>query len=212
MGGNRDRRSIARRHGIPLFFIDKMTEDELAPLRALDPDLILVGGFAIILKKPILDLPKLGCVNTHSSLLPKHRGPNPFAAVLLAGDTETGVTFHVMDEAIDTGDIVAQFPIPVEDNWYALDLHRATSELAGEHVVEVLDKIEAEGLHGTPQDPALATYDKKLTTEQTAIDWAQPAADIVRLIRAGYPMTMARFRYGDRVIFAHFADVDPRTR
>ncbi|MCP4640166.1 MAG: methionyl-tRNA formyltransferase [bacterium] len=205
--GKNDRRGLARRHGIPLVYIDKMTEDELAPLRALDPDLILVAGFSIILKKPILELPRIGCVNTHSSLLPKHRGPNPFSAAIMANESETGVTFHVMDEAIDTGHIIEQHCVPVKPTHYALDLHRLTARLAGEKVVALLDRIEAEGLQGTPQDNDLASYDKNMTKEQAFIQWDQPAEDINRLVRASFPHNVARFRHGDRVIYVHRCSV-----
>ena len=79
---------IARGRGVPIVYIDKMTDEELAPLAATKPDIIVVGGFSIILKSPIIRLPRIGCVNCHSSLLPKHRGPNPFQAVILAGEHE----------------------------------------------------------------------------------------------------------------------------
>lgn len=194
---------LARYHRIPILFIDKMTEDELAPLRALQPDLLLVGGFGIILKEPILTLPRLGCLNTHSALLPRHRGPNPFTAVILQNEAETGVTFHVMDPGIDTGDIVEQVRMPITDRMTAGQIYRDTSQLAGEHVVRVLDRIEREGLHGTPQDAALATYQKKLTWEEARIDWSKPAEEVDRLIRACAPFTVAHFRRRGRTIYAY---------
>lgn len=192
---------MARRRGIPILYIDKMTDEELEPLRALEPDLLLVGGFAVILKAPLLRLPKIGCLNCHSSLLPKHRGPNPFTAVILANETETGVTFHVMDEGIDTGDIVEQIRIPIEPRATAGTLYKASSELAGERVVEVLDRIEREGLKGTPQDPAEASYDQKLPPERLEIDWTQPAEEIDRLVRACTPFMMVRTRYRGRPVY-----------
>jgi methionyl-tRNA formyltransferase len=117
----------ARREGLPIVYIDKMTENELAPLKALELDLVLVGGFSIILKKPLLELPRIGCINTHSSLLPKHRGPNPFSAVILVGESETGVTFHAMDEDIDTGGIIEQHRIPLKPTQCAVDVFRIAS-------------------------------------------------------------------------------------
>lgn len=194
---------LARLNDIPILFIDKMTEEELAPLRALEPDLLLVGGFGIILKEPIIRLPRLGCLNTHSALLPKHRGPNPFTAVVLANEPETGVTFHVIDPGIDTGDIVAQFAMPVAKRYTAGQVYRETSKLAGEHILEVIDQIEREGLHGTPQDPALATYDKKMPVEEAFIRWDQPAEEVDRLVRACVPFQVARFRQKGRVVYVY---------
>ena len=111
----------AIQRGIPVVWIDRMTEEELAPLRAIASGVLLVGGFSVILKKKLLELPKIGCVNMHSSLLPKHRGPNPFSAVVMAGDAESGVTFHQMDEGIDTGPILEQYRFPIRKQDTALD-------------------------------------------------------------------------------------------
>jgi methionyl-tRNA formyltransferase len=172
-----------------------MTEDELEPLLRVAPDLLLVGGFSIILKEPLLSLPKVGCLNTHSSLLPKHRGPNPFAAVLLSGDTESGVTFHVIDEGIDTGDIVSQFPFPLEARDNGSQVHRRACQVAMDHVVEVIDRVEREGLRGTPQDHSAATYEKKVKPEDAFIDWHDGAEAIDRKVRALMPFVFARCRY-----------------
>ena len=199
----------ALRHRLPIIWIDKMTEAELAPLRALAPDILLVGGFGVILKRPILDLPRIGCVNTHSSLLPKHRGPNPFSAAILAGDAETGVTFHCMDEGIDTGDILAQYPFPITPAERLFSLYRRASEMAGVKVAEVMDRIEAEGLQGTPQNHALATYEKKRTIEDTWMDWTQPAEYLERMVRGMSPSPMPRFWYRGQVVRVANAVHDP---
>lgn len=204
-----DHRGMARRHGIPLLYIDKMNEDELAPLRELSPDLILVGGFSIILKKPILELPSIGCVNTHSSLLPMHRGPNPFSAVIMDRETETGVTFHKIDEGIDTGEILQQHRMPIEPRDNAIGIHRKTARLAAEHVVALLDRIESEGLQGTPQDPNEGSYDKKMTEKQAWVRWDKPAEFIDRLVRANYPHNIARFKHKGKVVYIRHTDFDP---
>lgn len=174
----------ALRHGLPIVWLDRMDEEELAPLRALHVDIVLVGGFGIIFKRPILDLPKIGCVNMHSSLLPKHRGPNPFCAVILAGEQESGVTFHIMEEKIDSGDILEQasFPLTPDDTPYSI--HAKSCSLAAEWVVPVMDRIQAKGLHGVPQDVSQATYDKRPTRADAFIHWAAPAEQIERQVRA----------------------------
>lgn len=192
---------IARANRVPVIYIDKMSEAELAPLVAVSPDILLVSGFAIILKPPILELPRIGCVNMHSSLLPKHRGPNPFTAVILAGETETGVSFHVMEPGIDTGDILDQTRYEVQATDAMVDVYQRACVIASERVVPLMDRIEAEGLTGTPQDSALASYDKKVLPDDTWVDWTQPAEDIERMVRALSPSTMPRFRHHGKTIY-----------
>jgi methionyl-tRNA formyltransferase len=191
----------AKRHGIPIFYIDKMDETELRPLRDLNIDLLLVAGFAIILKQPLIDLPKIGAVNCHPSLLPLHRGPNPFAAVILAQREETGVSFHVMEATIDTGDILLQERIELEGTESAGEVYRKTSALAGEMIEPLLEHLAAEGLQGTPQDNTNASYEGKFEGDRLFIDWAQSAEDIHRHCRAALPFAFPRFRDGSRIVY-----------
>lgn len=195
-------------HGLPKVWIDKMTEEELAPLAALSPDVLLVSGFAIILKPPLLRLPRVGCVNMHSSLLPKHRGPNPFCAAILQGETESGVTFHVMDEGIDTGAILDQTRFALGPRDTMFDVYGRACTIAGERVAAVMDAIEAQGLQGTPQDAAAATYDRKLVEADAWIDWGMRAEEIDRMVRAMSPNMMPRFRYRGRVVTVARTDFD----
>jgi methionyl-tRNA formyltransferase len=199
----------AKRLGIPILFIDKMNETDLEPLRKLDIDLLLVAGFAIILKKPLIELPKIGTVNCHPSLLPLHRGPNPFAAVILAKRTETGVSFHVMEESIDSGDILLQERVELKGIESAGAIYRKTSEMAREMVPPLLEHIETNGLIGTPQDNTLASYEGKLEGEKIVIDWNQPAEEIHRLCMACLPFALPRFRDGGRVIYISRTSFDP---
>ena len=194
--------AVARKRRVPIIYIDKMTEEELAPLAATKPDLILVGGFSIILKKPIIQLPRIGCVNCHSSLLPKHRGPNPFQAAILAGETETGITYHIIDEGIDTGPIIAQHTIPITNSDTAGSLVRRTSKLAAEMLPELLQQIERDGLTAIKQPPGEGSYDKKLTDEELYLRWDEPAEYLERKVRACFPYTMARFKYRGDTVFA----------
>ncbi len=200
---------LAARRGLPIVYIDKMTAEELAPLRASAPDLILVGGFGIILKPPVIELPRLGCINSHSSLLPRHRGPNPFSAAILSGDTETGVTFHVIDPGIDTGDILAQERIPLTSKDTLLTVYKRTSQKAGEMIGPLLDHIEAEGVHGTPQDTALATYEKRPTAADAWLDWGAPAEVLDRKVRALSPSPLPRFTRNGHAVFVLRAKADP---
>ena len=203
----------ARALGVPLVWLDTHEDDELAPLRDAAPDILLVGGFSIILKRPLLELPPLGCVNAHPSLLPKHRGPNPFRAVVLHGETESGVTFHVMEERIDTGGILDQTAFPLHPRDTPMAVYRKACALAGERAVPVMDRIASKGIQAQPQREDLATYDKRITEADSEIDWRQPAEAIERFVRALVPSPMPYFRHRGRKIIvssvhAHPAPVD----
>lgn len=205
-------RGQASKNKLPVIYIDTMSEDELAPIRELRPELIVVGGFGIIFKRPLLEIPTIGCVNTHSSLLPKHRGPNPFTAAILSDDTETGVTFHVMTEGIDTGAILGQYRIPITDTDDAGSLYKRTADLAGDRVGDVLDQIVERGLAGDAQDETQASYEKKLKPENCYIDWSLPAADIDRFVRACFPLSpFARFEHEDRIVYVTKTRVERKT-
>lgn len=200
LGGANSVAGIAKRRGIPILWLDSMTPEALDPLRRLEPDLLLVGGFGIILKKPLLDLPRIGCLNVHSSLLPRHRGPNPFSAVLLAGDQESGVTFHIIDEGIDTGDIVEQLAFPITENDTTYSIYKRASKAASDHILSVLSTVEEYGLAGYPQDASLASYDPKPTVEMSWIDWNRGAEELSRMVRALSPLPLPRFRCQSRVV------------
>ena len=199
----------ARWLGLPILRIDTMSENELAPLRALKPDLVLVGGFGVILTKPLLELPRAGCVNVHSSLLPKHRGPNPFAAVILTGESESGVTFHIMDEGIDTGAILEQHRFALLPEYTVFAVYRRACETTAEHVVHVVDQMAREGLRGAPQDNAEATYDKRFTKEDARIRWDDSAERISRQVRALAPALAPHFEYRGRRVQVTRVQTDP---
>ena len=139
-------------------------------------------------------------MNTHSSLLPRHRGPNPFTAVILSGDAESGVTFHVMEPGIDTGDIVDQTAFPLTKDETMTSVYRRSCDLASERVGAVMDRIETEGLGGTPQAAADATYEKKAEKGDARIRWEMTAVEIDRLVRAFAPSPMPWFMHGGREV------------
>ncbi|HOK08458.1 MAG TPA: methionyl-tRNA formyltransferase [Candidatus Hydrogenedens sp.] len=200
-GGGDSILRFAKKNHIPVYWIDKMDNADLQPLKDISPDLILTGGFGIIYKKNLLKLPNIGCVNVHSSLLPRHRGPNPFYAVVRQGDPITGVTFHIMDEGIDTGPIIEQKSFPVTDTDTAYSIYCKASELAGEMVVDVINRIEQEGLHGEPQNPENATYDPKPTLNDAIIQWDVPAIEIDRQIRALSQTIVPRFSHNNKNVY-----------
>lgn len=201
--------AIARQHRVPMIWLDDMSEEGLDSIRLLDPDLLITCGFGLILEKPLLDLPNIGCVNVHSSLLPKHRGPSPFLYVILSGESESGVTFHITEEGIDTGDILDQASFPVDPTDNALAIYFKACALAEERVLEVVERIETNGLQGTPQPTEGASYDKKFKTKDLYIDWTLPADRVHRFIRALDPFMHARFRCDGRDVVLLRARHDP---
>lgn len=198
------------RRGIPTVWLDRMDVRELEPLRRLEPDVIVVAGFGIILKPTLLELPRLGCVNVHPSLLPRHRGPNPFVAVVLAGDRDSGVSFHQMNTGIDTGPLLAQFPFPLGPRETAATVYGKTCAAAGEHVVDVLDALERGDLTPQAQDESLATYDPRPADTARELDWNRSAACLDRQVRAFSAFSPAWFRVGRRAIHLIAAHADHR--
>ncbi len=188
----------------PVVWLDRMDDHEAHRLARHDIDLLLSGGFDRILKPSILRVPKLGCINVHPSLLPRFRGPNPTAHVILSGDTESGVTFHWMDEGVDTGPVIAQFRHPVGPQDSGSDLLRNACQLAETHVARLLESLD----QAVPQADSEATLAGWLSGPQLTFDWNWPAIGIDRLIRAVQPYTCARFRHRGKFVFVVRASVE----
>jgi methionyl-tRNA formyltransferase len=162
-------------------------ENFQAELRALQPELIAVAAFGQILPKSILDLPRLGCLNVHTSLLPKYRGASPIQSAILDGETETGVTIMKMDVGLDTGDILTQRATPIRDDDNAATLHDRLAQLGAELLVQTIPDYASGKIQSQPQKHELATHVAKIKKEDGRIDWAQPARAIWNRIRAFTP-------------------------
>jgi len=139
------------------------------------------------LRPAILSLPPHGCVNVHASLLPRYRGPSPIPMAILAGDTETGVTIMLMDEGADTGPILAQRAIPIEDHDTTGTLTAKLAALGAQLLVETLPAWVRGEITPQPQDERQATYCQKWRKEDGRIDWSAPAGQIWRQVRAFQP-------------------------
>lgn len=174
--------------GLTVLQPEKARDEKLiGELRALAPDLIAVAAFGQILPKTILDLPRWGCLNVHTSLLPKYRGAAPIQWAILNGDAETGVTIMKMDVGLDTGDILTQRTTPIRDEDNAATLHDRLAQLGAELLVHTIPDYVAGKLQPQPQDAARATHVAKLKKEDGRIDWQQPARAIWNRIRAFTP-------------------------
>lgn len=181
-------KQLALRAGLPVLQPVKAREENfVAALKALQPDLIAVAAFGQILPKNLLELPRLGCLNVHTSLLPKYRGASPIQSAILNGENETGVTIMQMDVGLDTGAILTQRPTPIHPEDNAATLHDRLALLGAELLVETIPAYAAGKIQPQPQAHELATHVAKIKKEDGRIDWTQPAPAIWNRIRAFTP-------------------------
>ena len=181
-------KEVALAEGLPVLQPEKPRGDEfLAELRAFTPDVSVVVAYGHILPKAVIDLPRLGTLNIHASLLPALRGAAPIQAAIREGLGETGVTIMQMVPAMDAGPIVHQVRTPIVDDETAGELALRLSELGAAALIEGLALIELGLAKPQPQDEAAATYAAKLTRETARVDWTQSAHDVGRHVRAYDP-------------------------
>ena len=182
----------ALRRGIPVFQPEKARHpDAVARIDADAPDLIVVVAYGHILPKSILDIPRIGCVNVHASLLPKYRGAAPINWAVARGESVTGITIMRMDEGMDTGPMLHVREIPIGEEDTAETMFSKLSILGAEALREALRKLREGTLGETPQDAALATYAPKLAKEHGRIDWNRPAGEVRNLVRGMTPWPSA---------------------
>ncbi len=188
---------------IPVLQPTKIRTEEFADtLRSYAPDLIIVAAYGRILPSSILDLPPLGCINIHGSLLPRHRGAAPIQWAVLAGDKEAGVTIMQMDVGMDTGDMLLPAAIPVAEDETAGGLFTKLSILGGTALLEALDLLRQDNLPPIKQDHSLATDAPPLKKEDGCINWDLPAHELQCFVRAMDPWPTAySFLNGKRFRF-----------
>src|SRR5215212_5790885 len=176
--------AFAREHGLPLFQPPGLKPpDAFARVREAAPDVIVVAAYGLILRREVLELPPLGCLNVHASLLPRHRGAAPILAAILAGDSETGVCLMHMEVGLDTGPVLAcrNTPIAPTDDTPALTERLAL--LGRDVLVETLPRWVAGEVVPVPQHDRLATYAPKVEREDGRLDWSLPTVDLWRRVR-----------------------------
>jgi methionyl-tRNA formyltransferase len=161
--------------------------DFVEAARALAPDLAIVVAYGHILPQALLDVPRLGSVNVHASLLPALRGAAPIQRAILGGCTETGITIMRMDAGMDTGPILHQVATPIAPEETGGELSARLAELGAEALIEALTLMEETGLEPRPQDHARATLAPKIARDEERLDWACPAELVARKIRAFDP-------------------------
>ena len=168
----------------PVNFKDQSDVDTLA---ALSPDLLLVAAYGLILPQSVLDIPRLGAINVHASLLPEYRGAAPIQRAIMDGRPVTGITIMQMAAGLDTGDILLQRSRAIGIDDTAQSLHDELADMGGRLLVEALEKLGTGRLVRIPQDHAKATYASKLSKEEGRIDWNQPALTVHNRIRGLFP-------------------------
>ena len=184
---------MAEQHGIPVWQPERLrTPEQQAPVAAAQADVMVVVAYGLILPQAVLDLPKLGCLNIHASLLPRWRGAAPIQRAILAGDAETGVTIMQMDAGLDTGDMLSVHAIPIAPDDNAASLHDKLADQGAQAIVAALTDLPALQARRQKQSETGISYAEKLKKEEAAIDWNLPAAQLDRMIRAFNPFPSAQ--------------------
>ena len=170
---------------LPIIEIESFKDDVFQDVKRLEPDIFVVASFGLIIPGWALQIPTIGPVNIHPSLLPRHRGPSPIQWALWEGDQETGVTFMRMNERMDAGNILYQEVVPISPDDNVVSLSRRLSGRSAELLAEFIDDIRVNGLkEGIIQDPRKVTYTPIITKEMGKIDWSTEALQVQRQIRA----------------------------
>jgi methionyl-tRNA formyltransferase len=181
-------KQLALAHQLPVLQPQRAKEEAfLRELARWQPDLIAVAAFGQLLPPPLLELPRYGCLNVHTSLLPRWRGASPIQSALLHGDTETGVTIMKMDAGLDTGPIVSQTRTPIEPTDNAQTLHDRLARLGAELLVQTIPGYVSGKLQPVPQPATGVTHAVKIKREDGRLDWTQPAHALWNRLRAFTP-------------------------
>ena len=190
-------KQLALQHGLTVYQPESLRhEAEQLQLRALDPDLMVVVAYGLLLPEAVLAIPRLGCVNVHASLLPRWRGAAPIQRAILAGDKQTGITIMQMDKGLDTGAMLASATCDIRDDDTGSSLHDRLMQLGADTLMGCLPALAAGELSAEPQDDSLATYAVKLSKQEAEIDWTLDAVQLERCVRAynAWPVAFTRWQ------------------
>ena len=172
--------------GVPVLQPERIRRD-VEQLKALQADVFVVIAYGQLLPRSVLEIPRLGCLNVHASLLPRHRGASPIQAAIREGNAQTGVTIMWMDEGLDTGDILLQDPIDIQRTDTGGMLHDKLAQIAPAGLLKALALVEDGTAPHIKQDDALSTHSRKLERVHGRLDWTRSAEELERLIRAYNP-------------------------
>lgn len=195
-------KEIALKYNLDVYQPDKIKGniDFIDKIKNMDLDLIIVVAYGKILPVDILNIPKFGCINSHASLLPRHRGAAPINFSIISGDNKSGITTMFMDEGLDTGDIIEKYEVKIDENMTAGQLHDKLKVISSEGIKDTLEKIKNGTIIRQKQDDSQSTYAPMLTKEFGHIDFSKSANDIVNLIRGLNPWPVAYCLYEEKKI------------
>lgn len=201
-------KETALAHGLPVYQPEKIREASFVDtLRKMEPEVIVVVAFGQILTKEILDMPKYGCINVHASLLPKYRGSAPIQWAVINGEKESGVTTMLMNEGIDTGDMLKKAVVHLDEKETGGSLFDKLADEGAKLLVETLKDLEQGTITRTPQQEEEATHVKMLDKKMGLIDFSKSAVEIERLIRGLNPWPSAYTGYKGKTLKIWDADV-----
>ncbi len=194
-------KKLALQHDIPVYQpLSLSTADSNLLLRELNPDLIIDVAYGLLLPKSILEIPRLGCINVHPSLLPRWRGAAPIQHAVLFGDKETGVTIMQMDEGLDSGSILLQEKCPIYKTDTTVDLYDRLEKLGSKVLLDAIEKLQQGELKPKPQETSKVTYAKKIKKSDAKLDWKKSAVELERQIRAFNPCPIAYTEINQKII------------
>ncbi|MDU5747844.1 MAG: methionyl-tRNA formyltransferase, partial [Haemophilus parainfluenzae] len=174
-------KQLAEQHQIPVYQPKSLRKEEAqAELKALNADVMVVVAYGLILPQAVLDMPRLGCLNVHGSLLPRWRGAAPIQRSIWAGDQQTGVTIMQMDMGLDTGDMLHKVYCDIDDQETSASLYYKLAEIAPSVLIDVLDHLEEGKFIAEKQDDSQSNYAEKLSKEEAKLDWSLSAAQLER--------------------------------
>ncbi|WP_017345832.1 methionyl-tRNA formyltransferase [Pantoea sp. A4] len=201
---------LAESHQIPVFQPKSLRPAENQSLvSALEADVMVVVAYGLILPKAVLEMPRLGCINVHGSLLPRWRGAAPIQRSLWAGDSETGVTIMQMDVGLDTGDMLFKLSCPILAEDTSATLYDKLAQLGPDGMLKTLEQLANGVARPEVQDEALANYAEKLSKEEARLDWQLSAVQLERCIRAFNPWPVSYFLVEDQPVKVWQASVLP---
>ena len=194
-------KEFALGENIPVWQPETLKDPKVvADIAALEPDVLVVAAYGLILPQAVLDIPNTGCLNVHASLLPRWRGAAPIQQAILNGDEKAGVCLMHMEAGLDTGPVYVSATTNIDADETAGELHDRLARMGGELLHENIDDNAAGNMEAIPQDEAQATYAAKIRKQDARIDWNQPAEFVQRQVRAYNPVPGASFEFADEQI------------
>ena len=192
-------KSVATEREVPVLQPERLSDPEvLAAIKMLTPDLAVVAAYGRLLPQVMLDLPRLGVINVHASLLPRWRGAAPIHRAIIAGDTETGITIMRVVLALDAGPMLSNVSTPIDPNETSVELEERLATMGAGELLTVVDRLARDEVSGEPQNETLVTYAKRLQRGDSHIDWARPAVAVHNQIRGLQPWPLATAQLNGR--------------